>query len=103
MSVASTFAWFLAILTDHDPEWVRLIWSGQAAKFARWLDMGGDPDAVYHRAGESALEVAAACKQWEIVAELLRRGADIAEAVRERLERNSPNSVRRLVRIRSRQ
>jgi uncharacterized protein (TIGR02996 family) len=96
--VAPTFAWFLALLKDHDPEWARLIWAGKLTQFVRWLDLGGDPDAFSPRTGESAVEVAACSEQWELVAELLRRGANVPEAVRERLERSGPPSVRQLAR-----
>ena len=95
--VADSFARFLAGLANFDPEWVRLIWAHDLPGLLRWLEAGGDLNDTSDRYG-SVLEVTMDEGQWEMTAELLRRGVTIPNAVRKRLERHGPPSIRQMVR-----
>jgi uncharacterized protein (TIGR02996 family) len=100
--VADSFARFLAGLTNLDPPWVRLVHSQDAAGFLAWLEAGGDVNEVSNRYG-SVLEVTMDEGQWDLTAELLRRGVAVPGSVRKRLERHAPPSIRQMVRDRTRE
>ena len=100
--VADSFARFLARIGNLDPDWVRLIHTGEETGFLEWLAAGGDPNAVDDQTGESVLQMAADEKMWGAVAELLRRGVDLPGRLRKQLERHGPASIRQMARDRRR-
>jgi len=71
--VAPTFAAFLDLLTDHDEPYIQAIKSGDVEDLKRWLDAGGDKDAVYRNA--PLVYHAVIHGQAAILRELLARGA----------------------------
>jgi hypothetical protein len=73
--VAPSFAAFLAMLTDYDPDHVKAIKSGDAGVLRSWLVAGGDPSQVYR--GMSLLAYGVCHAQPEAVLELLARGAPV--------------------------
>jgi hypothetical protein len=73
--VARTFAAFLAMLTDYDPDHVQAIKTGDVAALRRWLDAGGDPNEIYH--GQPLLSHGLRHVRPECVRELLAHGAKL--------------------------
>jgi hypothetical protein len=73
--VAPTFAAFLAMLTDYDPDHVQAIKAGDVAALRRWLDAGGDPNEIYH--GQRLLLHGLRHVRPESVRELLGHGAKL--------------------------
>jgi hypothetical protein len=74
--VAPTFAAFLAMLTDFDPDHVQAIKAGDVAALRRWLDAGGDPNERYH--GRPLLSHGQDHARPECVQELLAHGAQLS-------------------------
>jgi uncharacterized protein (TIGR02996 family) len=74
--VAPSFAAFLAMLTDYDPDHIRAIKSGDANALRSCLAAGGDPNQLYR--GMSLLAYGVYNSQPEAVGELLARGALIS-------------------------
>lgn len=79
--VVPTFAAFLGMLTDYDPEHIRAIKRGDVAGLRRWLNAGGDPSQLYH--STPLLEHAVFARQPDAAAELLSRGATIYDRTRD--------------------
>jgi uncharacterized protein (TIGR02996 family) len=73
--VAPTFAAFLAMLTDYDPDHVKAIETGDVAALRRWLDAGGDPNERYH--GRPLISYGWIHVRPECVRELLTHGAKL--------------------------
>jgi hypothetical protein len=71
--VAPSFAAFLAMLTDYDPNHVKAIKSGDASLLRSWLAAGGDPKELYR--GMPLIAYGVYHGQPEAVRELLARGA----------------------------
>jgi uncharacterized protein (TIGR02996 family) len=76
---APTFAAFLGMLTDYDPDHVKAAKAGDAAALRRWLDVGGDPNEVYR--GMPLLTYGVIYSRPAIVRELLAAGANIYEGL----------------------
>lgn len=71
--VARTFAEFLGMLADYDPEHVQGIKYRKLATLRRWLDTGGDPNSFHH--DMPLLMYAVMHSNTRAVRELLARGA----------------------------
>jgi hypothetical protein len=74
--VAPSFAAFLAMLTDYDPDHLKAIKAGDVAALLRWLDEGGDPNERYH--GRALISHGQAHSRPECVRELLAHGAQLS-------------------------
>ena len=74
--VAPTFAAFLAMLTDYDPDHIKAIKAGDGAALRRWLNAGGDPDERYH--GRPLIAHGQDHARPESVRELLAHGAKLS-------------------------
>jgi uncharacterized protein (TIGR02996 family) len=85
--VAPTFAAFLAMLTDFDPDHVKAIKTGDVAALRRWLDAGGDPNERYH--GRPLMSHGQDNARPESVRELLAHGAQLSGALLMDAGRNS--------------
>ena len=85
--VAPTFAAFLAMLTDYDPDHVNAITAGDVAALRRWLDAGGDPNEIYH--GQRLLSHGLRHVRPESVRELLAHGAKLWGGLLTEAARNS--------------
>jgi hypothetical protein len=78
--IAPTFASFLGMLTDYDPDHVKAIKTGDVATLRRWLDAGGDPNEVYRNMPLLSWGIFHA--QPESVRELLLRGVKVYDGAR---------------------
>jgi hypothetical protein len=85
--VAPTFAAFLAMLTDYDPDHVKAIKTGDVAALRQWLDAGGDPDDQYH--GRPLIVHGQAHDRPESVRELLAHRAELTGGLLMEAGRNS--------------
>jgi uncharacterized protein (TIGR02996 family) len=73
--LAPSFAAFLAMLTDYDPDHVKAIKNGDVAALRRWLDAGGDPNECYR--AQPLLSYGQMHVRPDCVRELLVRGAEL--------------------------
>jgi uncharacterized protein (TIGR02996 family) len=73
----------LASITDHAPEWYRLIKNGDKAGLFAWLDAGGDVNALDAERDETPLTLAMVAEDLPLVQELLARGAKVDRRARE--------------------
>jgi uncharacterized protein (TIGR02996 family) len=77
--VAPSFATFLGMLTDYDPDHVKAIKIGDVEVLRRWLDAGGNPNDLYH--GQFLISYGVTYRQPEAVRELLARGGELHDGL----------------------
>jgi uncharacterized protein (TIGR02996 family) len=99
--VAPSFAAFLGMLTDYDPDHVKAIKAGDVAALRRWLEAGGDPNAYYH--GQRLLSYGFDYPQPAAVRELLAGGAEIYDGLLLRARQGKNQELFELVRSRCRE
>jgi hypothetical protein len=99
--VAPSFAAFLGTLTDYDPEHVQAIKAGDVAALRRWLEAGGDPNALYH--GQHLLTYGLNYRQPAAVRELLARGAEVYNGLLLAARQTKDQELFELVRSRCRE
>jgi uncharacterized protein (TIGR02996 family) len=85
--VAPTFAAFLAMLTDYDPDHIKAIKAGDVAALRHWLDAGGDPNEIYH--GMPLVSHGLRHVRPDSVRELLAHGAKLCGGLLTEAGRNS--------------
>lgn len=76
--VAPTFAAFLGMLTDYDPDHLKAIKAGDTATLGRWLQNGGDANELYHNT--TLLAHAIFARQPNCARELLAGGAKVFDS-----------------------
>jgi len=73
--VAHSFAEFLGMLTDYEPDHVKAIKAGDVAALRQWLDAGGNPDERYF--GRALISYGASPVRLQCVRELLAHGTEV--------------------------
>jgi len=79
--IAPSFAEFLGMLTDYDPDHIQAIKAGNVAVLRRWLNGGGNPDELYH--DMSLLMHGVLHARPESIEELLAHGATVDDYLME--------------------
>jgi hypothetical protein len=99
--VAPSFAAFLGMLADYDPDHVKAIKAGDIEALRRWLDAGGNPNDHYH--GQFLLNYAVGYLQPAAVRELLARGGELHNGLLVAARHTKNRELIELVRSRCRQ
>jgi uncharacterized protein (TIGR02996 family) len=99
--VAPSFAAFLGMLTDYDPDHVKAIKVGDLAALRRWLDAGGNPNDHYH--GQFLVSYGLAYLQAAAVRELLARGGELHNGLLVAARHTKNHELIELVRSRCRE
>jgi SMI1 / KNR4 family (SUKH-1) len=77
--IAPSFAAFLGMLTDYDPDHVKAIKVGDVEGLRRWLDAGGKPNEYYH--SQPIINYGLIYSQPAAVRELLTHRAEIHDGL----------------------
>jgi uncharacterized protein (TIGR02996 family) len=98
--VAPSFAMFLSTLMDHDLPHIQAVKKGDVAALRRWLDAGGDVNALFR--GAYLVTYAVWYSQPAVLRELLARGATVYDGLLADAESRKNPEVIRLLRAKSR-
>jgi uncharacterized protein (TIGR02996 family) len=99
--VAPSFADFLAMLTDYDPDHVKAIKAGNVKALRGWLDAGGNPNELYH--AQPLISHGLIYRQPAVIRELLARGAEIHNGLLMEARHTKNQEIFDLVRSRCRE